>query len=193
MIGFAMCGSFCTARAALEQMRALVRDGNEVVPILSENLSTLDTRFGKASELVAEVEKICKRKAITNIVDAEPLGPKVPLEALIIAPCTGNSLAKIAAGITDTSVTMAAKAHARSLRPMVIALASNDALCVGLSNIATLMQKKSVYFVPLSQDSPEFKPNSLVCDYSLIPRTLEAALSGKQLQPLFLPAGSKKV
>lgn len=188
-----MCGSFCTAHAALEQMRALVRDGNEVVPILSENLSTLDTRFGKASELVAEVGKICKREAVTSIVDAEPLGPKIQLEALIIAPCTGNTLAKIAAGITDTSVTMAAKAHARSLRPMVIALASNDALCAGLSNLAILMQKKSVYFVPMSQDSPDLKPNSLVCDYTLIPRTLESALHGKQLQPLFLPAGSTRV
>ncbi|MDD6265069.1 MAG: dipicolinate synthase subunit B [Clostridia bacterium] len=186
MIGYAMCGSFCTVEKALNQMRELVKMGNEILPILSENLIKNDTRFGKGSEIVENVRLIAQNEPVTTIAGAEPLGPKIRLEALIIAPCTGNTLAKISSGITDTCVTMAYKAHRRSLRPTIIALASNDALSVGLCNIGSMLQKKNVFFVPMVQDSPTSKPNSLVCDYSQIPRALTYALSGRQILPMFL-------
>ncbi len=185
MIGYAFCGSFCTLQNSMEQLRALVRDGREVQPILSEHVCSMDTRFGKAADIRAEVERITGRPPITSIVDAEPLGPKTPLEALIIAPCTGNTLAKIADGITDTAVTMAVKAHLRCDRPTVIALASNDSLSQNLKNIATLLLRKRVYLVPLKQDDPKSKPHSLVADFSRIPEALTAALQEKQLRPLF--------
>lgn len=186
MIGFAMCGSYCTHRNALEQMRALRSLGAEVQPILSENAYSTDTRFGSSRELREQVTAICGRPPIHTVVQAEPLGPKIPLELLVICPCTGNTLAKIAQGITDTSVTMAAKAHLRRDRPLVIALASNDALSANLKNIGTLLTRKGVYFVPLCQDDPREKPHSLVADFSLLPETVEAAKEGKQLRRLFL-------
>ncbi len=185
MIGYAFCGSFCTLQKSIEQLRALVKAGWEVQPILSEHVFSMDTRFGKAADFRAEVERITGRAPISTIVDAEPLGPKTPLEALIIAPCTGNTLAKIADGITDTAVTMAAKAHLRCDRPTVIALASNDSLSQNLKNIATLLLRKRVYLVPLKQDDPKSKPHSLVADFSRIPEALQSALEEKQLRPLF--------
>ena len=185
MIGYAFCGSFCTLKNSMQQLRALVEAGREVQPILSEHVCSMDTRFGKAADIRAEVEHITGRAPITSIVDAEPLGPKTPLEALIIAPCTGNTLAKIADGITDTAVTMAVKAHLRCDRPTVIALASNDSLSQNLKNIASLLLRKRVYLVPLKQDDPQSKPHSLVADFSLIPEALTAALQEKQLRPLF--------
>ena len=185
MIGYAFCGSFCTMRQAMEQMAALIREGAQVQAIMSEHVYTMDTRFGKAADFRAEAERLTGRPVIASIVDAEPLGPKIPLEALILAPCTGNTLAKIAHGITDTTVTMATKAHLRCDRPTVIALASNDSLSQNLSNIATLLLRKRVYFVPLKQDDPKSKPHSLVADFSRIPESLAAALEEKQLRPLF--------
>ena len=185
MIGYAFCGSFCTLKKSMEQLAALAEAGWDVQPIMSEHVYTMDTRFGKAADFAAEAERITGKEVIHTIADAEPLGPKTPLDALIIAPCTGNTLAKIASGITDTAVTMAAKAHLRCDRPTVIALASNDSLSQNLRNIATLLLRKRVYLVPLKQDDPKSKPHSLVADFSRIPDALAAALEERQLRPLF--------
>lgn len=186
MIGYALCGSFCTFAASITAMRALIDEGRELQPILSQNAASLDTRFGKADVHRQTIAALCRREPILTIADAEPLGPKTPLEALIIAPCTGNTLAKLALGITDTAVTMAAKAHLRQSRPLLLALASNDAMAANLKNIALLLEKKAVYFVPMRQDDPEKKPHSLVADFSLIPACLADALAGHQRRPLFL-------
>lgn len=186
MIGFAMCGSYCTHATALEQLRALLAAGYEVQPIISENVYATDTRFGEARVLRERLAVLCGREPIHTVVDAEPLGPSCPLDQLIICPCTGNTLAKLADGITDTAVTMAAKAHLRSDRPLIIALASNDALSANLKNIATLLLRKHVYFVPLLQDDPQKKPHSLVADFSLLLPTLDSAKAGKQYRRLFL-------
>ena len=185
MIGFAMCGSYCTHKLALAQLRRLKENGFDVQPIMSENVYRTDTYFGTCMELRQKVESLCERPIIHTIVEAEPLGPKTPLDALILCPCTGNTLAKMAAGITDTAVTMASKAHLRSNRPLVIALASNDALSANLKNIGTLLSRKSVYFVPMKQDDPEKKPHSLVADFSCVIPTLESAMEGKQYQRIF--------
>ena len=185
MIGFAMCGSYCTHRYAREQMKMLVSRGYDILPIMSENVYTTDTRFGRADELIREVTEICGREIIHTIVDAEPIGPQMKLDAMVICPCTGNTLAKIAGGITDTSVTMAAKAHLRSNRPLVVALASNDALSANLKNIGYMLSRKFVYFVPLYQDDPLKKPHSLISDFSLLIPTLENAVEGKQYQKIF--------
>ena len=168
MIGFAMCGSFCTHKRSLEQMRRLRAEGYDIMPIMSENVYLTDTKFGKAEDLKASVRDICGREIISTVVDAEPIGPRALLDVLVICPCTGNTLAKLAHGITDTAVTMAAKAHLRSDGPLVIALASNDALSANLANIGTMLNKKNVYFVPMSQDDPQKKPHSLVADFSLL-------------------------
>ncbi len=184
MIGFALCGSFCTVKAALTQMQELAVK-NEVQGIVSEAVFGTDTRFASAQEVVGRIRSITGREVIHSIVEAEPLGPRSPLDALIICPCTGNTLAKMANGITDTAVTMAAKAHLRSDRPLVIALASNDALSANLKNVGQLLTRKNVYFVPMKQDDPTGKPHSLVADFSLLPQTLAAALEGKQYQRLF--------
>lgn len=184
MIGYAFCGSFCTLSKAVAQLEKLRGDGYEIQPIMSAAVHGTDTRFGKAADWIERVETICGRKIIDTIVEAEPLGPHRPLEALIISPCTGNTLAKLSCGITDTAVCMAAKAHLRTDRPLVIALASNDAMSANLKNIATLLQRKSVYFVPLCQDDPVGKPHSLVADFERVPETLREALAGKQPRKL---------
>lgn len=186
MIGYAFCGSFCTHSASLLQMESLLQAGYEIQPIVSENVYSTDTRFGSATELVSRLESLTGKDVIHSIVDAEPLGPKISLDAMIIAPCTGNTLAKLAAGITDTAVCMAAKAHLRGNRPLIIALASNDALSANLKNIATMLSRKFVYFVPLFQDDPQKKPHSLIADFSLLGATLDAALEGKQYQKIFV-------
>ena len=185
MIGYAFCGSFCTHRRSLEMLKTILGQGHEVIPIMSENVYATDTRFGTAKALIEEVEGLCSHKVIHTIVQAEPLGPKIKLDALIISPCTGNTLAKIANGITDTAVSMSAKAHLRSNRPLVLALASNDALSSNLKNIGALLTRKSVYFVPMEQDEPIEKPHSLIADFELLPKTLEFALEGKQYQKVF--------
>jgi dipicolinate synthase subunit B len=186
MLGYAFCGSFCTHAKALNELCALIKDGYEVQPIVSESVWNTDTRFGSAKALREHLETLCKRPIIHTILDAEPLGPEHPLEALIVSPCTGNTLAKLANGITDTPVCMAAKAHLRSDRPLILALASNDALSANLQNIATLLSRKCVYFVPMNQDDPEKKPRSMVADFCSIPKALEAALEGRQIQPILL-------
>ena len=159
MIGYALCGSFCTFQSAYNVLEMLKEKYNDVLPIMSTNAYTTDTRFGKSEEWNKKIESICQNTIIHTISGAEPLGPKIPLDALIIAPCTGNTLAKIANGITDTPVCMAAKAHLRSDRPLVIALASNDAMSANLGNIGKLLNRKNVYFVPMAQDDPVKKPH----------------------------------
>ncbi len=186
MLGYAFCGSFCTHAASLGELKNLLRQGYEVRPIMSRAVWETDTRFGTALALREEVALACGREVIHTILEAEPLGPTDPLDALIISPCTGNTLAKLANGITDTAVTMAAKAHLRRDRPLVLALASNDALSANLKNIATLLSRKCVYFVPMHQDDPERKPHSLVADFSLLYPTLHAAFEGRQFRKLFL-------
>ncbi|MBQ8383161.1 MAG: dipicolinate synthase subunit B [Clostridia bacterium] len=185
MIGYACCGSFCTLSRSLKQMEALSHT-YELLPIVSPVVAVTDTRFGKSADFLALMEAISGKKPLTTIAEAEPLGPAIPLEALVIAPCTGNTLAKMANGITDTSVTMAAKAHLRNGRPLIIALASNDALSANLRNIGTLLERKHIYFVPLGQDDPKSKPHSMVCDFERIPETIAAALEGRQLQPILM-------
>ena len=184
MIGFALCGSFCTISDALSELEGLTAL-HEVQGIVSERVYATDTRFGTAEKLIGRMRSLTGREVVHSIVGAEPLGPQMPLEALIICPCTGNTLAKMANGITDTAVTMAAKAHLRSDRPLIIALASNDALSANLKNIGTMLTRKNVYFVPMKQDDPDKKPHSLVADFSLLQATLDAALHGVQYQRLF--------
>ncbi|MCI8387330.1 MAG: dipicolinate synthase subunit B [Clostridiales bacterium] len=184
-IGYALCGSFCTLDKSIKEMEQLVANGHEVQPIMSETVYSTDTRFGKACEINDRVEYLTGKQIIHTIKDAEPLGPKVKLDLLIIAPCTGNTLAKMANGITDTAVTMAAKAHLRSNRPLVISLASNDAMSANLANISCMLNRKNVYFVPLVQDDLVGKPHSLVADFSLLGEAVKAALEDKQLRPLF--------
>lgn len=186
MIGFAMCGSYCTHRRALTELEKLVKQGHEILPILSENVASTDTRFGSASDLKRRLFELTGREAISTVVDAEPLGPKIKLDALVICPCTGNTLAKMAQGITDTAVSMAAKAHLRSNRTLVIALASNDALSSNLKNISTMLNRKNVFFVPMEQDDPNGKPHSLVASFELLTPTLEAAMEGRQIQKIFI-------
>ena len=186
MIGYAMCGSFCTHGDSLEVLRLLLAKGYDVQPIMSDSVYNTDTRFHLAEDLRCEVEILTGKKIIHTIFDAEPLGPSRPLDALIISPCTGNTLAKLANGITDTAVTMAAKAHLRCDRPLLIALATNDAMSQNLCNIGKLLNRKSTYFVPLRQDAPKSKPHSLVADFDETLEAFEAMMQGKQLRPLFL-------
>ena len=186
MLGYAFCGSFCTHSIALRELHKLIDSGYEILPVMSETVWETDTRFGRAVDFQNEVKRICGRDIVHTVVDAEPLGPKISLDAMIISPCTGNTLAKLANGITDTAVCMAAKAHLRSDRPLIISLASNDALSANLKNIATLLSRKHVYFVPMVQDDPEKKPHSLVADFSKLSETLSAALEGRQLRRIFL-------
>lgn len=186
MLGYAFCGSFCTHQRSLEELQKLIAAGYDVLPVFSDSVWATDTRFGSARALCEQVEALCHKKVIHTVVDAEPIGPKTSLDALIVCPCTGNTLAKIANGITDTPVCMAVKAHLRSDRPLILSLASNDAMSANLKNIATLLLRKQVYFVPMVQDDPEKKPHSLVADFSLLQATLDAALQGRQYRKLFL-------
>lgn len=183
-IGFALCGSFCTFNKVIPQMIKLKDAGNNIIPIMSATAYSTDTRFGKASDFVAQIEEICGRKIIKSIPEAEPIGPRKLLDALIIAPATGNTIAKIACGITDTSVTMAAKAHIRNQRPLLIAISTNDGLGINGKNINFLAGIKGIYFVPYGQDDPHGKVNSLVADMEKIPDSLESALNGVQIQPV---------
>lgn len=183
-IGFALCGSFCTLKTVIEQMKALKELGYNILPIMSETVYNTDTRFGLATDFINKVKEICDNDIIHSIKEAEPIGPKSLLDLLIIAPCTGNTLAKLAYGITDSSVTMAAKAHLRNERPLLIAPSTNDALAAAGKNIGTLLNYKNIFFVPFSQDMPEGKPRSAISDFSLIPGSVLAALNGRQLQPI---------
>ena len=186
MIGYAFCGSFCTLSASLDALSELTHAGHEVQAIMSDCVFGTTTRFFESNELHRRVRELTGRPIIHTIKDAEPLGPANPLSAMIIAPCTGNTLAKLANGITDTPVTMAAKAHLRCDRPLLIALASNDAMSANLANIAALLNRKSVYFLPMRQDDPVGKPHSLVADFSMLRAGVEAMMMKRQLRPLFV-------
>ena len=185
-VGFAFCGSFCTHARAVEALEQVKARYETVVPIVSERCAATDTRFGTAHDLMREVERICDRRVIDTVEKAEPIGPKKLLDVLVICPCTGNTLAKLAAGATDSSVTMAAKAHLRNGRPVVIALATNDGLSASAKNIGALLDKRNIYFVPFGQDDPAGKPTSLVADFSKVPEAVAAALAGQQLQPVLV-------
>ncbi len=185
-IGYCYTGSHCTLARAYSAMEKLILSGHSIVPIMSENVYYTDTRFGSAEEFSRRVEAVCGRAVIHTVKDAEPLGPAEPLDLLIIAPCTGNTLSKLARGITDTAATMAAKAHLRCDRPTLIALSTNDAMSQNLANIAALLCRKAVYFLPMRQDDPKGKPHSLVAEYELLPEAVEATTAGVQLRPLFL-------
>lgn len=185
-VGFAFCGSFCTydqVMPALERAKARYGD---VIPIISEKSAETDSRFGPAHEFIREMERICDKRVIDTIPKAEPIGPKKLLDVLVIAPCTGSTLSRLANGMSDTSVTMAAKAMWRNGRPVVVAVSTNDGLAGSAKNIAALLDKKHVFFVPYRQDDPVGKPTSLVADFTKINDTVDAALQGRQLQPLLL-------
>ena len=186
-VGFALCGSFCTFKKVIPQIKKLIDDGYRVVPIMSYNAYTTDTRFGKASDFNKEIEQLCGEKIIYTISGAEPIGPKELLDMLVIAPCTGNTLGKLANGISDTSVTLATKAHLRNQRPVVIAVSTNDALGTSARNIGILMNSKHIYFVPMRQDDYINKPNSIVADFDYIPDTVrEVFATNTQPQPMLL-------
>ncbi|MCD7860182.1 MAG: dipicolinate synthase subunit B [Firmicutes bacterium] len=184
-VGFAVTGSFCTFSKVFPAMEALAREYT-LVPIFSPAAAETDTRFGSAQAQLRRASAICGTPPILTIADAEPIGPKKMLDALVVAPCTGNSLAKISRGIADTCVTMAVKSHLRNGRPVVIAVSTNDGLAAAGENLARLLNRKNFYFVPFGQDDPLQKPTSLVADFSLLPQTVSAALAGQQLQPILL-------
>ncbi|MBQ3817384.1 MAG: dipicolinate synthase subunit B [Clostridia bacterium] len=185
-LGYAFCGSFCTIKQSLEALKELAAKGYNIKPIMSDIVYSTDTRFFKAEDLKREVKEICKNEIIHDIKGAEPIGPKNLLDIIVVAPCTGNTIAKIALGITDTPVTMAVKAHLRNNKPVVLSIATNDALGASCKNIGLLHNTNNIYFTPYKQDDPIVKNNSLVCDFSLIPKTVENALKGVQIQPVIL-------
>ncbi len=184
-IGFAFCGSFCTYHKVFPVLEALCQT-YQVVPILSQASCTIDSRFGTSQEHLNTISRLCGCEPITTVAQAEPIGPKKLLDALVIAPCTGNTLAKLAHSIADTPVTMAAKSHLRNGRPIVVAVSTNDGLAGAAENIGRLFARKHYYFVPMGQDDAMGKPTSLVADFAQIPQTLEKALTGQQIQPMLL-------
>ena len=183
-----MCGSFCTHAKALEALEQVRARWRRVVPIVSECVADTDTRFGKAHDLMREMERICDHRVISTVKAAEPIGPQRLLDLLIICPCTGNTLGKLASGVTDSCVTMAAKAHLRNGRPLLIAPSTNDGLSASAASIGALLPRKHIFFVPFGQDDPEKKPTSLVADFGQVADAAQAALEGRQLQPLLLRA-----
>lgn len=184
-VGLALTGSYCTFDKAMAAAARMATE-YELWPIMSENAYSTDSRFGRAEDFRRMLESLSQRGIISTITEAEPIGPKALLDVLVIAPCTGNTLAKIACGITDSSVTMAAKAHLRNGRPVIIAISSNDGLAANAKNIGALMSRRNIYFVPFYQDDPQKKERSLVADFDLIEKTIDAALEGRQLQPLLI-------
>jgi dipicolinate synthase subunit B len=184
-IGFALCGSFCTYAQVFPVMEKLAQQ-HKVIPIFSDASGATDSRFGNAADFLHQAETICGTTPLLTIPDVEPIGPKKLLDVLVIAPCTGNTLAKLAHSIADTPVTMAAKSHLRNGRPVVIAVSTNDGLAGAAENIGRLMARKNYYFVPFGQDDPERKPTSLIADFSRIPDTITAAVEWRQLQPMLL-------
>ena len=185
-VGFALSGSHCTFEEVMPHIERFVSAGARVVPIVSQTILVTDTRFGKSEDWQKQLKEITGNDIIASIVDAEPLGPSKLLDVLVIAPCTGNTTSRLANAITDSPVLMAAKAQMRNQRPLVLAISTNDGLGLNLANIAKLLVAKHVYFVPFGQDNPHAKPNSLVARMGLIMETCEAALEGKQLQPLII-------
>lgn len=184
-LGFAVCGSFCTFKRVLEELEKLAKE-YDITPIMSSGAAFTDTRFGKAEDLRRRITEICGKEPITTIAGAEPIGPQALLDVLVIEPCTGNTLGKLANGITDTAVTMAAKAHLRNGRPVVLAVSTNDALGTSARNIGTLMNAKNIYFVPMRQDAPQGKPASVVANFAKTGAAIKAALEGKQVQPVLV-------
>ncbi len=182
--GFCMCGSFCTFSKILPEMKNLTTNEIDVFPIMSEKAYSTDTRFGKASDFVSEIESICSKEVIHTVSSAEPIGPKKLFDILIVAPCTGNTIAKLANGIADTSVTLAVKAHLRNERPVLIGISTNDALGANAKNIGKLMNMKNIYFVPFRQDDPNGKPRSIVADFAKIYPSVMSSLENRQLQPM---------
>lgn len=185
-IGFAMTGSYCTFKNVFEALESLRGEFENIMPIMSENVFSTDSRFGTAEEFRRRAKDICGREVVSTITGAEPIGPKGLLDLLIIAPCTGNTIAKIANGITDSSVTMAAKAHLRNDRPLLLAVSTNDGLSANASNIGKLMNRKNIYFVPFGQDDFVNKPTSLTAKFELITEAAIAALERRQLQPIIM-------
>ncbi len=185
-VGFAICGSYCTYDKMLLALREAKEKYGKVRAIMSEKSFETSTRFGTAEHFVSEIENITGENIISTIKDAEPAGPKRLFDVLVIAPCTGNTLAKIANGIADTAVTLVCKAHLRNNRPVVMAISTNDGLSGNAANIGTLLNRKNFYFVPYYQDDPVNKPFSLVADLSKLPDTVDAAMRGVQLQPILL-------
>lgn len=185
-LGFALCGSFCTFSKALEQIKYLSENNYEITPIFSEFAYRTDTRFYKSESFITQTENICRNKSIKTITEAEPIGPKKLFDVVAVAPCTGNTLAKLAHGITDTTVTMAVKAHLRNSRPVVLGISTNDALGASAQNIGRLMNVRNIYFVPFRQDDSLNKPRSIVCDFTRIEGTISSALKGEQIQPIIV-------
>lgn len=185
-LGFALTGSHCTLRKALEVMKVIVHEGADVTPIISYSVDNVDTRFGKPEEWKARLKEITGKDPLRTIPEAETIGPKKMFDCLVIAPCTGNTLAKMANGITDTPVLMAAKAHLRNLSPLVIAVATNDGLGANAKNIGCLLSTKNIYLVPFGQDNPMKKSNSIVACMDKVPETILQACDGKQIQPLLV-------
>lgn len=185
-IGFVLTGSFCTFSKTIPKIKEIIKMGADVIPIMSYNAYNLDTKFGRAEDFRKEIEEITGKEIIHTIQGAEPIGPKKMTDIMLIAPCSGNTIAKLANGITDTPVTMAAKSHLRNQKPLVIAISTNDALSGSAENIGKLLNRKNYYFVPFRQDNPITKPTSLVFDANMIQETLEKALELEQLQPIVL-------
>ena len=185
-IGYALTGSFCTFKTSIEEIKKLCKLNANVFPIMSFNSYKLDTKFGTAQDFIKQIEEITGNKIIHTIQDAEPIGPKKMFDILIIAPCSGNTIAKLAHDIIDTPVTMAVKSHLRNSRPVVIGISTNNALSGSAENIGKLLNRKNYYFVPFKQDNPITKPRSIVCDFSYIQKTLEHALDNEQISPIIL-------
>jgi dipicolinate synthase subunit B len=185
-IGFGLTGSHCTFEETMPQIKRLVDMGARVIPVVTQTILTTDTRFGTSEGWLRQLLEITGEKIISTIPEAEPLGPSKLLDVMVIAPCTGNTTSRLANAITDSPVLMATKATLRNLRPCVIAISTNDGLGLNASNIAKLLATKNIYFVPFGQDAPDKKPNSLVARMDLIPETIEAALEGRQLQPMLI-------
>lgn len=190
-LGLAMCGSFCTFSRVLDAFEALDRERFDLVPIMSQVSFETDSRFGPAAQFRERLEALCGREIVHTIEEAEPFGPKKLLDVLVIMPCTGNTLAKLASGIADGPVTLAAKAHLRNERPVIVAVSTNDGLAGNAANLGALLNRRGYYFVPFGQDSAFKKPRSLVADFAKLPQTVDAALRGEQLQPMLhgTPAG----
>ena len=185
-IGFTLTGSFCTFQKVIPKMKEIKKLGADIIPIMSFNSYNLDTKFGKAKDFIDEIEEITKRKIIHTIQDAEPIGPKKMTDIMIIAPCSGNTMAKLACDIIDTPATMAAKSHLRNNRPLVIAPSTNNGLSGNAENIGKLLNRKNYYFVPFRQDNPITKPRSIVFDVEYIIKTIEYALEGEQISPILI-------
>lgn len=185
-VGFAITGSFCTHEKILKILKDLVEKGYDILPIFSYSVKNTDTRFGTAKDFYEKVVKITGKTPVDTIVGAEPIGPKNMIDILVVAPCTGNTLSKLANAITDTPPTMVAKAHLRNNKPLVVAVSSNDALGLNMKNLATLMSTKNIYFVPFGQDDAIKKPKSLIADYDLVEKTILYALKQEQIQPILL-------